>query len=150
MPINTVSDLQALGELVHECIIEWKNNSAVDAATVIALHGDLGAGKTTFVQALARQLGVTETVTSPTFVIMKSYETSDDMFSVLVHIDAYRIESTAEMDPLHFETILTSTHTLVCIEWAERIATLLPISTKHISFTLESNETRTITYGEKN
>lgn len=114
-------------------------------ASVVALHGDLGAGKTTLVQILARRLRITETVTSPTYVIMKQYSTAHEQFETLVHIDAYRIETEDEMQPLRFTDILTQPRTLVCVEWAERIATLLPAETVHISLELLPDGSRTIT-----
>lgn len=118
--------------------------SAGETAAVLALHGDLGAGKTAFVQQVATALGVTEPITSPTFVLMKQYPLEAQPFDQLVHIDAYRIESTAEMAPLHFSSLLQSPNTLICIEWAERIADLLPASTQHLTITL-AGDNRQIT-----
>jgi tRNA threonylcarbamoyladenosine biosynthesis protein TsaE len=116
-----------------------------DRAVVIALHGDLGAGKTTFVQTLARSLGIAETVTSPTFVIMKEYETTHATFAKLIHIDAYRIEDIDEMRPLGFFARLGELQTVICVEWAERIAELLPPTTISVTLTLETDETRILT-----
>lgn len=113
-------------------------------AMVLALSGDLGAGKTTLVQLLARELGVTDTVTSPTFVVMKQYETTSLMFTELVHIDAYRIEEVDEMRPLGFAALLAQAQTLVCIEWAERITELLPSHTIAATLTLNRDEIRTL------
>lgn len=114
------------------------------AAAVLALHGDLGAGKTTLTQELARQLGVTEMVVSPTFVVMKGYETTDEQLSQLIHIDAYRIEDIDEMRVMHFGELLASTETILVIEWAERIDALLPKTTVHLDLTT-TNETHLIT-----
>ncbi len=115
-------------------------------AVVLALHGDLGAGKTTFVQELGRQLGITESITSPTFTIMKQYELESAPFVTLIHIDAYRIKDTSEMAPLHFSSILSAPETLVCIEWAEHVSSLLPVETIHLHFTSTlGKEGRTIT-----
>lgn len=139
--ISTVAELSALGSKYLATL-----NLEV-GATVLALHGDLGAGKTTFVQTLARSLGVTETVTSPTFVIMKQYGTNSAQFTTLIHIDAYRIETDDEMRPLRFAELLAQPQTLICVEWAERIQTLLPKGTVHISLVLNQDESRTITYG---
>lgn len=97
-----------------------------EGATIIALHGDLGAGKTTFVQMLGKALGVTEQITSPTFTIMKGYETTDADFEHLIHMDAYRLEDISELAPLRFSEILATPKTLFCIEWAERIKDALP------------------------
>ncbi len=109
-----------------------------ETAHVIALHGDLGAGKTTFVKTLAKQLGVLETVTSPTFVVMKQYSVEDGptMIDRLIHIDAYRIEDVEEMRVLHFNELLRKPDTIICIEWAERIRNLLPQDHIAITFTI--------------
>ncbi len=96
------------------------------SAVVIALEGDLGAGKTTFVQALARELGITETLQSPTYVLMKKYQTSNPKFQTLIHIDAYRLKSAAEFAALKPEMFLTDSHALVCIEWQKNVAGALP------------------------
>lgn len=112
---------------------------AVSGATVLALRGDLGAGKTTLVKALAVRLGISETVTSPTFTIMKRYETGEGAsFATLYHLDVYRIEDLSELTPLHFNELLRLDNTLICIEWAEKIASLLPPHT--IVVTLEHAE----------
>lgn len=115
-----------------------------EQATVLALSGDLGAGKTTFTQMLAKQLGVEEVITSPTFVIMKAYELVGQPWQELVHIDAYRVESIDEMRVLGFESLLAQKGTIICIEWAERIASLLPPRTITLSFT-QSGDARVIT-----
>ena len=104
-------------------------------ASVLALHGDLGAGKTTCMQFLGQSLGIPEAITSPTFVVMKSYPLQEQSYTSLVHIDAYRIEDSAEMNPLHFDEILATPRTLVAIEWAEHITDLLPSDTLHLTIT---------------
>lgn len=130
-----IEDEAELGAVVVavQVIAKPKDNGA----TVLALHGDLGVGKTTFTQTLARALGVTEPVTSPTFVIMKGYALEDQAFSKLVHIDAYRIESPNELSVLGFASLVETPQTLVIIEWAEKVAALLPQGTHHLTFTLE-------------
>lgn len=106
---------------------------ATDTAVVVALSGELGAGKTTLMQALAHQLGVAETITSPTYVVMKGYELEAERlpaglerFSHLIHIDAYRIEDVDEMRVLRFGELLGQKDTIICIEWPEHIQTLIP------------------------
>lgn len=109
-------------------------------ATTLALHGELGAGKTTFVQLLSKELGVAETVTSPTFVIMKRYKTESSSFKELIHIDAYRMENVDEMRVLGFKPLLEEKNTIICIEWAEKIAELLPANSLHLYFELTGSE----------
>jgi tRNA threonylcarbamoyladenosine biosynthesis protein TsaE len=111
---------------------------------ILALHGDLGAGKTTFVQALGAKLGVEDLVTSPTFTILKRFETKHQLWPHLVHIDAYRIETVAELKPLAFEEYVTTPGTLSCIEWPERVAVALPAHTLHLYFSILSESARRI------
>lgn len=117
-----------------------------EGATVIALSGELGAGKTTFVQILARMLGIVEVVTSPTFVVMKSYGLESEHlpsplngFSKLTHIDAYRIETLDEMRVLGFSELVQERATIVCIEWPEHIAALLPKDSIKVSFVVNGS-----------
>lgn len=112
---------------------------------LVGLAGDLGAGKTTFVQTLAHLLGVREQVTSPTFTIMKRYKTSDETFAELVHIDAYRIESVDEMEILGFAELVAEKGTIICIEWPERIESLIPDGTVQLTFSIDNAGRRTLT-----
>ncbi len=112
-------------------------------ATVLALEGDLGAGKTTLTKTLARALGVTETVVSPTFVIAKFYQPTKQGFEHLVHIDAYRIEDLNELGPIGWEEILQQPKTLVIVEWPEKIAGALPAQKQHLLIT-HNGDQRTI------
>lgn len=92
-----------------------------DEALVVGLSGHLGAGKTAFVKKLAQILGVAEEVTSPTFVIMKMYETKNATFPHLVHMDAYRLERPEELEALAFEALVADKRNLIMIEWPENI-----------------------------
>ena len=149
MDSRILTDVLELDRISGELVSTLAATLSALSATVVALHGDLGAGKTTLVQAIARTLGIVETVTSPTFVVMKQYETEHADFSTLIHIDAYRIETDDEMRPLGFLHLLSEPHTFICIEWAERITQLLPDTTVHISLELNPDGTRTLTYGNK-
>ena len=91
--------------------------------TVICLDGDLGAGKTLFVQNLAASLGVQGEVTSPTFNLMNLYE---DGRLPLVHFDLYRLEQECELDEIGFYDYVENPDGLVLIEWAEKFPECLP------------------------
>src|SRR3989338_1544300 len=80
--------------------------ASMGSSTVVALSGDLGAGKTTFAQAVAKSLGVEETVNSPTFVIQKVYALSDQQWGRLIHIDAYRLKSADELRALGWDEMV--------------------------------------------
>lgn len=139
--------IQTLEELHEVAGVVLSELAPRDQATIIALKGDLGAGKTAFVKAVAKHLGIGHEITSPTFVIMKSYEiSSHPVFKTLTHIDAYRIESDDEMRVLKFGEILSDQSNLVCIEWPEKIQNLIPKDAKTIEFTLNQDGTRDITY----
>lgn len=128
---------EALPEVAQK-VLQVLTGKDTQKAVVLALHGTLGAGKTTFMKVLAKELGVSEEVNSPTFVIMKTYEIDDtdgktaSPFSRLCHIDAYRIEDIDEMRVLRFEELLQQKDTIIGIEWAENIAQLLPPDTLHM------------------
>ena len=107
-----------------------------DRAVVVGLSGDLGVGKTTFVQCVAEVLGVTDTVTSPTFVLRSEYDTADSTFKHLVHIDAYRLETLTELDTIGWDTILATPHTLIMVEWINTITDRIPPNTFFITFSI--------------
>ena len=105
-----------------------------ETATVIALSGELGAGKTTFTQTLGRALGITEPMQSPTYVLMKSYPIAYKNFTRFIHIDAYRLERVEEFAALKPETFLNDPKNIVCIEWPERVVGALPTPDIQIQF----------------
>ena len=125
-------------------IVAMLKKEPTAGATVVALHGDLGAGKTTLVQAIGAHLGVIEHITSPTFTIMKQYETTDSHFETLVHMDAYRIDDLLELGPLRFDALLAEPKTLLCIEWAEKIKAALPANILTIALEIADEEARTV------
>lgn len=116
-------------------------------ATVVALSGELGAGKTTFAQAAARALGVEETVNSPTFVLEKIYALSGQKWERLIHIDAYRLKSVDELRTLGWNEIVADKHNLIVIEWPENVPRAIPETARHISIDIGEGEARTIHYG---
>ncbi len=120
--------------------------SAGPEATVVALQGELGAGKTTFTQEVGSLLGVSENMHSPTFVIMKIYPIEYKGFRNLVHIDAYRIERESELLHLGWEEMLKQPENLIFIEWPERVAGIIPQQARRISFKHVNEDSREITY----
>lgn len=113
-------------------------------ATVVGLYGDLGAGKTTFVQAAAKALGVKETLNSPTFLIMKSYPLPSTLYRLLIHIDAYRLKNSDELRRLRFDELLANPKNLILIEWADKVADLLPKDHTKLHFAFVDDTTRKI------
>lgn len=117
---------------------------------VFGLSGDLGAGKTTFSKAVAKELGIQEVVTSPTFGIQKKYKVFNpkysEIFNEFVHIDAYRIEDIKETESLRFFELFEKSNALIFIEWPEKIAEILPKDTIVLSFDSIDENTRKISY----
>ncbi len=113
-------------------------------ATAIGLEGDLGAGKTTFVQGAAQFLGVETTATSPTFVIQKSYPLAGRQFDRLIHIDAYRLKGVEELSVLGWGETMRNPRNLVLIEWPERIRSALPEGTTILKLRFIDEKTRGI------
>jgi tRNA threonylcarbamoyladenosine biosynthesis protein TsaE len=96
--------------------------AVLQAGDVICLQGDLGAGKTTFVQGIAHGWGSLDSVSSPTFIIVNVYRRGDD--ARLFHMDAYRLDSTPEAEELELDSMLAQGPVL--IEWPERMDGLVP------------------------
>lgn len=142
---------EVMRDFAHEMMDVFLSLPRPKTAFVVGLSGDLGAGKTTFVRAVAHVLGIEETVTSPTFVLEKIYKISEAMekatgFAHLVHIDAYRLDDARELAGLGWKEISEHPHNLILIEWPERVAKGLPKDMFSISFSFIDNETREVTY----
>lgn len=101
---------------------------------VIALSGDLGSGKTTFVQGFAKGLGIKDKIISPTFVLIRQH-------GRLYHVDLYRIDNFSE---LGLEELFLDKNAIVLVEWAEKIKNLLPKNTIWITFKMLSENKRGI------
>lgn len=95
--------------------------------TILALHGDVGAGKTTCVKGIAAGLGISEEITSPTFTLMNTYSVPNSPTGIreLVHVDTYRLESEEELIRIGIEDYLGDPKTLCIIEWPEKLSRLL-------------------------
>jgi len=115
-----------------------------EEATLIVLSGDLGAGKTTLVQQIAKYLGVKEKIISPTFVIMKIYKTKDKIFKKLIHIDAYRLNKSSELMTLGWEKIMQEKNALVLVEWPENVPECVEVHTCKIQIIHLDNTTRNL------
>lgn len=113
---------------------------------VVALEGNLGAGKTAFAQEVGKILGVAENLRSPTFVIEKIYKIDWRGFKNLIHIDAYRLESESELLHIGWEEIIKEKENLILIEWPENVAGIIPKYVRHIHFKFIDEQTREIDY----
>ena len=127
--VQSAGELQALAATIVK---------ELTAGSMLLLYGELGAGKTTFVQGLARALGITDSVTSPTFVIASEYTIQNHpTITTLVHVDLYRLqEGKAANDPAVRDVVERASDPgrLTVIEWADRLGEDAPASAHHISF----------------
>jgi len=128
------------GSAEHTREIAARLAHELSAGTVLALHGNLGAGKTTFTQGFAKGLGIEESVTSPTFTIFTLHRGGG---KTLLHLDAYRLNGTATLDELMIDDFLVTPWWMV-IEWPENVAAWLPSEALHLELGINSDETHTI------
>jgi len=106
-------------------------------ALIIGLEGELGSGKTTFIKAVAKGLGIKRRLTSPSFVLMKKYRN-------FYHIDCYRIKNYKDILALDFQEIVSNPQNIILIEWAERIRKILPKDAIRIRFKILSERQRRV------
>ena len=109
---------------------------------VIALEGELGAGKTVFAKGFSRALGVEEEIKSPTFVLMKTYQiVHHDPYRFLFHLDCYRLRDEEDLVSLGIEEIMNQKGNVILIEWSDRVKKVLPSKkmTVHIDHVTEQN-----------
>lgn len=130
--LNNLSDLDVVANKFIESMEDRK---------IFAFYGEMGAGKTTFIKAICSALGVSETITSPTFSIVNEYEKSDG--EPIYHFDFYRIKTIEEAYDFGYEDYFYSGH-LCFIEWPELVEPLLPESVVKVKIVLADNEKRSI------
>lgn len=126
---------RAVGEEIAKKILSFKKR---ETATVIALRGELGGGKTTFLQGLAKGLGIKDRVLSPTFIVMRR---SGNFY----HIDCYRLKSSKDLAALGIEEVFSDPKNIVAIEWAEKVKRILPRDAITVEFDFIDENTRRIT-----
>ena len=122
--------------------------ASLQSGDVICLYGELGAGKTTFVKGLAKALGVTEEILSPTFTLMNIYNIKSERLELktLVHIDTYRLKTAQDLVEIGVEDYLGAPGAVTLIEWPEKIVELLENKkVSKIYFEHHSNHERKIT-----
>ena len=146
---NSGKETKKLGEILAKELVKIKTEKT---ALVLALSGELGAGKTTFVQGLAKGLGIKEKIKSPTFLITKRYALRAKRYKNFYHIDAYRLKKPKDILSLGWREISDDPKNVIVIEWAKHVAKVLParhidINFKHISenkrkieFSLENHQ----------
>lgn len=111
---------------------------------VIALSGELGVGKTTFVQGFAKGLGIREKIISPSFVLIRRHKIPKSK-KMLFHIDLYRLDDEKQFNDLGLKDLLNDLNNLIIIEWAQKAKKLLPKNTTYINFESLDKARRKIT-----
>ena len=134
----TIASLEQIDDAAHKFMAEMGDY------TVFAFYGEMGAGKTTFINALCRQLGVeTDITSSPSFAIINEYR-SDTTAELIYHFDCYRLENEAEAQDIGAEDYFDC-GALCLIEWPERIEGILPDDTVRVDITVNpDDDTRTV------
>jgi len=146
MPVvitQSAEETKKLGEILGQELLfsqQFRKKSIV-----IGLEGELGSGKTVFIQGLVRGLGIKNRITSPTFVIMRKYRLQNSKWpnhlrptkiqnSFFYHIDCYRLHRAKELLDLGFKELLLQPENIIAIEWAERVRRILPKNSLWIKF----------------
>ena len=109
-----------------------KNHKHATHAAIFALKGDLGAGKTTFVQGFFKGLGLKKHAASPTFIIMRRHALGK--MGNVFHIDAYRLKKAKDLATLDFKAAASEPNNIILIEWADRVRNILPKSAVWLEF----------------
>lgn len=158
---QTVNYLET--QKVAEVLFKKIKTNKPGGAKVLALKGDLGSGKTTFTQGLAKAIGVKGKILSPTFIIMKKFQISNiksktnfkiqnSKIQNFYHLDCYRIQGAKDLLNLGLKEIFSNPKNIVAVEWAERIKDILPKDVIWIFFKFIDKDTRAITvkFNKKN
>lgn len=117
----------------------------LSGGTIVLLYGDLGAGKTTFTQGLAKGLGVEKRIISPTFVIIRTYVVRNRESKFFYHVDLYRLEKESEIEGTGLLDIIKQENAIVVIEWPEKLGSYLPKKRWEVKFTPLGEDKREIT-----
>lgn len=125
---KSFEETQKVGEEFVKRLCFDRGSASTNGSIVLALYGDLGSGKTTFVQGLAKGLGIQKRIISPTFIIMRTYEITSYEFQIknFYHIDLYRTESAKDTEGLGIKELLQDPQNILAIEWSEKLGSLLP------------------------
>lgn len=142
---ESLAQTKKLGRLLAKEVLKNKTEKAL----ILGLEGDLGGGKTTFLQGFAKGIGIKEKVLSPTFIILRRFKVEGARIKSLYHIDCYRIKKPKEVLRLGLKQIVSNPENIVAIEWSDRIKKLLPKDSLIIKFKFVNKNTREICLVER-
>ncbi len=141
---NSASQTKKLGFLLAKMILECRPGKT---ARVLALRGELGAGKTNFVQGFAKELGIKAAITSPTFSIIKKYPIgSDTGFKTFCHIDCYRLDNAKDLAQLGFADLASDLSNIIAVEWPEIAKDILPKDFLKVEFEVVGQNSRRVIF----
>ena len=140
------SQTQSLGRKIADYLIKGGRGKQ---GTVITLIGELGSGKTSFVQGVAKEFGLPQRILSPTFLIVKRYSLSIPVFDYLYHIDLYRIKKSVELAVFGFSEILADSGNILFIEWPEILREIAIAPKLSLEFTIKDENLRLIKINQK-
>jgi len=145
---------QKIGKKLAKEILNLKKNKN---AVVIGLSGNLGGGKTTFIQGFAKGLGIKEKILSPTFVILKRFKITKPKtqnpkseFINFYHFDCYRVKNEKDIIELGFEEVIKNPGNIIAIEWPERVKKVLPQKIIVINFKFTDKNKREVVFDFEN
>lgn len=128
-PRETQEIAKKLAQKIRVKSASWR---IMKQTLVLALEGELGAGKTVFTQGFIKALGIKQKITSPTFVLMKPYKIPD---GILYHIDAYRLKNYHDLEALGIKELINQPGNILLIEWSDRVQQIIP--KKHITIHID-------------
>lgn len=138
---NKASETQEKGYLLAQEVLKVENN---ERAVIILLEGELGAGKTTFLQGFAKGLGIKKKIQSPTFIIMNHFKIIHNKFKDYYHFDCYRLNSEDDLEIFNFPEIYSNPQNIICLEWASNIQKAIPSQVIKIKIIIKNDGGRDI------
>jgi tRNA threonylcarbamoyladenosine biosynthesis protein TsaE len=145
-----IKNEKELEKVAKELVLKLSQKELKHAG-VLALYGELGAGKTTFTKELAQFLKIEENISSPTFVILKTFdlgEIENIKFKKMIHIDTYRLDLPEELERLGFLDLVNDPENLIVVEWPEIAEQFLPKDRINIKFNFVDNTSRELDISE--
>jgi tRNA threonylcarbamoyladenosine biosynthesis protein TsaE len=134
---------QTLGEAIGRALLAEGERYAGKKARILCLWGELGSGKTTFVQGIARGMGITDRLLSPTFIIVRHYKIPQQS-GLLYHLDLYRMMTAEDVHSVGITDLFDDPQSVVIIEWPERLGDLLPKQRTDFFFATQADDTHII------
>ena len=140
---NSVQETKKIGQIFGQEVLK---NNLTNKAFIVGLKGDLGGGKTVFLQGFAKGLKIKERVLSPTFIISRKFLITKSKFINFYHIDCYRINNSSEILSLDFKKIISENQNIIALEWADKVRKFLPKNIVWLEFKYQGKNKREIIF----